>query len=141
MERFVYLDIDGNDHPKSDVDSHHLFPRCKMKGHGEKDWANLFQVPMLKIWHNQGKLALHSQIELCPKPDKDMQYRMRLDHYEADALNPYDAFLQLNEFVHDIAETAPVGHTQWLAERVAENLTQQAPYILQGQVTIERIDL
>jgi hypothetical protein len=139
MERFAYLDIDGNEHPKSAVDTHHIFPRCKMKGHGEKEWANLFTVPMLKTWHNQGKLALHSQVELAPKPTKEMMYRMRLQHYGDEATNPYDQFLHMNEYVHHIAETAQDPRTLWLAGRIADNLEQQSPFILQGMVTIERV--
>lgn len=140
MERLVYLDIDGNEHPRSDVDSHHVFPRCKMRGHGEKDWANLFQVPMLKVWHNQGKLALHSNVELAMKPDRDMMNRMRLHHYRDADLNPYDAFLSMNEYVHHIAETALDPRTMWLAGKIAENLEQQSWYILNGMVTIERVE-
>jgi hypothetical protein len=140
MERLAYLDIDGNELRRCDWDEHHAFARKFAKGHGEKAWINLFTVPMVKRFHNLGKESLHANVELCPLPTKDMQYRMRLQHYRDADLNPYDAFLSMNEYVHHIAETAQDSRTMWLAGRIAENLEQQSPYILQGMVTIERLE-
>lgn len=136
MERLVYLDNDGNELRRCDWDIHHPIPKNSAKGNGEKAWIDMYTVPMVKRWHNLGKESLHANVRLCPMPDKDMQYRMRLQSYADESQNPYDRFLHMNEYVHHIAETTPDERTQWLAGRIAENLTQQAPYILEGQVTI-----
>ena len=139
MERLVYLDVDDNEIPRSSFDIHHVYPKHHAKGHGEKAWIDMYTVPIVKKWHNLGKEALHSNVELCPLPTKEMQHRMRLHHYADESTNPYDAFLNMNEYVHHIAETAQDARTMWLAGRIADNLERQSPYILQGMVTIERL--
>jgi len=143
MEQLVYLDVDGHEHARSAWDIHHVFARCKMKGTGEKAWANLegLTVPIFKVYHNLGKGALHSNVELCPKPTKDMMYAIRRNLHENPSDSPYDKFLGVNELVHHMAETSLDEHTVWLSGRIADNLERQAPFILQGQVIIERVEL
>ena len=140
MERFVYLDIDGNEHCKSEVSLHHVFPRSAMKGVGERRWADLHKVPLLNTYHNMGSLALHTNMELCPKPTKEMMHRIRMEHYRHQESNPYDRFIAVNEYVHHIAETEMDTHDRWLAGRIANNLERQAPFILLGMVTIQELD-
>ena len=134
--KFIYLNADGNEIPRNAFDTHHVFPRNYAKGNGEKGWIDLFKVPIVKTCHNLGKGSLHANVELCPLPDKDMQYRMRLQSYQDDATSPYDRFINMSEQVHDIAQTSHDRRTVWLAERIADNLERQAPYILQGMVEV-----
>lgn len=137
MERLVYLDALGNERHHNEVSLHHVFPRCKMKGTGERAWANLegLRLPMLNIYHNLGKEALHSNVQLAPKPEKDLMYDIRQNLYQNADMGVYDRFLGVLDYLYQVAETYE-GHRGWHAGRIAENLTQQAPYILQGQVTI-----
>ena len=135
MER-LYFDADGNEIQRSDFDVHHVFPRHYTRGKGERAWIDLFRVPMVKRWHNLGKESLHSNVELCPMPTKNMQHRMRLQSYADESTNPYDRFLHMNEYVHHIADTSRDIRTIWLANRIADNLERQAPYILQGMVEV-----
>lgn len=136
MKRLVYLDVDGNEHCRKEWDVHHVFPKHLAKGHGEKAWIDLYKLPMFKPYHNLGKESLHANVELCPMPTKEMQYRMRMNLYADDSESPYDKFLHMNELVHYIGETSLDTRTVWVAERIADNLERQAPYILNGMVQV-----
>ena len=136
MERLVYLDNDGNELRRCDWDTHHVYPRHHAKGNGEKAWIDMYTVPMVKKWHNLGKGALHSNVELCPLPTKDMQYRMRLQSYADESTDPYERFLHMNEYVHHIEDTTHDIRTKWVAHRIADNLERQSEFIILGQVTI-----
>ena len=148
---FVYLDIEGNEHGRKEWDMHHPYNRGAMKGRGEKEWADMFTLPMLKVWHNLGKNALHSCIPLCPKPNKELMCLLRQNRYqqiEADKVavaqglqpaTPYDNFIDMNLYVHQIAETTENSGLQRVAWRVANNLEMQSEFILLGQ--IERVEV
>jgi hypothetical protein len=112
-----------------------------MKGRGEKDWANLsgLVVPMFKTYHNLGKNALHSQVELAPKPNKELMYLIRQRLYSEDITNVYDRFIDVSGYIHDIAETTDNTGLQRLTSRIADNLERQTPFILQGMV--ERVEV
>ena len=137
---YRYETSDGEQIARHDWDTHHIFARSTMRGRNEKDWADLFTVPMVKTYHNMGKAALHTNVELPPRPDKELMHRIRVNRYENATANPYDRFIQMSEFVHEVAETSPHEHTAWLAGRIADNLERQAPFILLGMVTIQELD-
>jgi hypothetical protein len=152
VERPLYFDVEGNEHARKDWDYHHVFARGDMKGCGEKQWADLFQVPMFKVWHNLGKGALHSNVQHCPKPNRDLMYllrQQRMQQIEADKIcvaqnvppaSRYDHFLDMNEYIHQISEKTPHIGLKRLTERIAENLELQTPYILQGMVEVRMVE-
>jgi len=138
----LYLDVHGTDHRRNEWDFHHVVPRCRLKGASEKEWANQvgLKVPVFKTFHNLGKTALHYNVPLAQRPNKEIMRIVRFNLYENPSENPYDRFIGVTETVHAIAETSSDPHTSWLAGRLAENLRLQAPYILEGQVKIEVIN-
>jgi hypothetical protein len=55
---------------------------------------------------------------------------------DLDTQNPYDRFIAVTDHIVDIAETTGNTSHREQCERIADNLTRQAPFILEGQVQI-----
>lgn len=135
----LYTDIEGNPLRSSEWDIHHVISRSVLHGRGEQDWGNQngLRVPMVKRFHNLGKICLHTQVPHPPRPNKDIMQAVRFRLYIAGTDNPYDRFLTVVDTVNQIAETSTNDRTAWLADRLATNLAQQAQWILAGQVLIQ----
>jgi len=143
MEAFTYTDMEGNRHKPSHVDKHHVFAQCRMHTPGEKNFINLsgLVLPMLKVWHNDGKESLHANVPLAVKPERELMYLIRDHIYGQDQeVSVYDRFLGINERIHDIAETTRDIGLSINAARIARNLELQTPYILSGMVVIRPVE-
>lgn len=139
----LYFDIDGNEHARKDWDIHHPFNRASLRGTGERQWGDLFAVPMFKIHHNLGKSALHPNAPHLPKPGKELAYMLRQRRYEQ--MNDpdttiYDDLIDTNSYIHDLAQVSNNAGIQQQAGRIAKAFELQMPYILLGQVvTVDEI--
>lgn len=134
----LYLDNDGIQRPRKAWDYHHAIPRCKARGH-EKDFINLegLVLPMFKIWHNAGKLALHSNVPLGPMPTKPLRHIIRQNLADSAGENVYDRFIDVSSQLHDIADVSLNPGIKKEARRIAGNFRLQTPYILSGMVTFQ----
>lgn len=142
----VYRDVEGEIRRFNEWDTHHPFNVASMHGRGEREWANLFRIAMFKEWHNQGKRCLHANAPHLPKPGRDLAYMLRAFRYEQMAeaeitpISPYDQMVELNDYIHDLAETSENRGIQKQATRIANALELQMPYILGGQVEVIRYE-
>lgn len=136
----LYFDIEGNEHARREWDMHHPFSKGAMNGN-ERKWADMFKLPMFKIHHNLGKASLHANVVNCPKPDKNLMQLLRFHEYQQDHhINVYDRFIDTMQYIETICETTEHTGLQRNAERVLNNLEQQMPYILLGQVEVRYVD-
>lgn len=135
MER-RYLDTGGDVRPRKDWDYHHIVPQCHAHGRGEKDFINLpgLKLPLFKEYHNLGKSALHSNVQLCPMPSRELRYIIRQTLYENAEDCVYDRFIEAALAVKSLAVYCNNEGLRRDANRISKNWTQQMPYILGGQV-------
>ncbi len=138
---FVYLDIEGNEHDKKDWDLHHAIPRCRAKSNKARNFINQsgLVLPILRIYHNQGKEALHSNVGLSPMPSVMLQHRINQFTEELHEPNVYDRFISIAGFIGDLAVTTGNSNIREQCERISNNFALQAPFILLGQ--IERVEV
>lgn len=134
-----YLDIEGNEHREKEFDYHHVFAESTLHGRNEKEWGRLkgIHLPLLKVFHNVGKTALHSNVPLLAKPPRELMGVIRFSLYDNADLNEFDRFLAVNEAMHHVAETSENTGIARAAGRIAANLELQTPYILAGQIRFE----
>lgn len=135
MEK-LYLDTNGDEQPRNAWDYHHVLPRSRATTKGQRRFIGQegLLLPLFRIYHNVGTTALHANVGLAPMPDVRLARvitRTLLGNTED---NVYDRFIEVADEVRNIAE---YGEDQALvrdAKRLSRNLTQQMPYILNGQV-------
>jgi hypothetical protein len=137
----IYRDIEGELHRRKDISRHHVFPRCKAKGTAAKHFINQagLVLPMLNEFHNEGSEALHNNVPLPPMPDSRLRHL--INQYTSQDFEPniYDRFINIAGFITDLAETATNPQIGRQCERIANNLAQQTPFILLGQVELVEI--
>lgn len=135
MER-PYLDVDGNRHPASAVDVHHVFARQYARSTNDRQFINLeaLKLPLFRVWHNVGVTALHNNVANLRLPDRGLQHIIRCSLQESVGENIYDRYLDMVDVVASAADYSLNHGIRKEAARVSRNLRQQTPYILQGQV-------
>lgn len=130
----MWIDNWGNHLKDSDVDRHHVFARSTAKGRGGKTRQFINQdgllLPMVKEPHRE----LHRRLEFPLLPTVSMIYRINMCIENLQGENPYDRFIGITEQIERIADKCPNSDHREQAERIADNLQRQAPFILLGQV-------
>ena len=136
----LYLDIEGNQLPRSEWDKHHVFPRCRAKGMGGKVHQFINQrglvLPMVRSVHTE----LQKQVDFPLIPTPSLIYRINGFMSDLDTQNPYDRFIAVTDHITHLAETTGNTSHREQCERIADNLTRQSIWILEGQVTIKPLE-
>lgn len=136
MER-LYTDVYGQPHPKSEINCHHVFFRRTAKGKGGNVRQFINQrglvLPMLKGIH----VELHNEVEAPPLPTASLMHRMNQSFGYMRESNPYARFVDMAEYIESLSRRCPNSDHRYQAGQIAENLAQQAPFILLGQVQIQ----
>lgn len=136
MERRIYQDVYGEPLDESDFNKHHIFARCTAKGKGKKahDFINQrgLVLPMVVGVHKE----LHANVDFPPLPSITLIHRMsEITGYMRES-NPYERFIQIADHFDSLARNCPNTDHRRQCERIADNLAQQAPFVLLGQVQI-----
>ncbi|MCA9312766.1 hypothetical protein KDA08_00385 [Candidatus Saccharibacteria bacterium] len=135
MER-PYLDVDGNRHPASAVDAHHVFARQYARSCNDRQFINLeaLKVPLFRTWHNVGVTALHHNVANLRLPDRGLQHIIRNNLQDSVGENIYDRYIDMVSVVASAADYSLNPGIRKDAARVSRNLRKQSYYILNGQV-------
>lgn len=131
-----FVDIDGNRHTRVEWDRHHVIARTTAHSTAERQFIGRegLLLPLFRIYHNLGTSALHHNVDLPVMPRVRLRKIIQGSLNETSGMNPYDRFLEMSSEVHSVAYTTQDSGLAKDARRFAENLRQQTPYILQGQV-------
>lgn len=136
MER-LYTDVYGQRIEAKQFNNHHVFARCTVKGKGGvfRHFINQrgLVLPMVRELHKE----LHRRVDFPLIPSPSLIYRINGFVSDIDTDNPYDRFLAITDHITHIAETTGNTSHREQCERIAENLTRQSVYILEGQVQIQ----
>lgn len=139
MER-LYTDVYGESHPKSDINCHHVFFRRTAKGRGGNVRQFINQrglvLPMLKGVH----VELHNTVDAPVLPSTSLMFRLNQSFGHMDEANPYARFVDMAEYISALSHRCPNSDHRYQAGQIAENLAQQAPFILAGQIHITPIE-
>lgn len=138
MKSFMFKDIEGNLHTRSDVSYHHVIAKTNAHGQPQKRFVKQagLLLPMLNDSHNKGKDSLHANVPNSIMPNSRFARQINQFSSQCFEANPFDRFLAIATFIGDVAVESEDTLVQRQAIRLADNLAQQAPYILQGQVEI-----
>jgi len=131
-----FVDVDGNRHPASAVDVHHVFARQYARNGNDRQFINLegLKVPLFRVWHNLGANALHNNVANLRIPSRELQHVIRGNLQESVGENVYDRYLDMVQVVANVADYSLNGAMRKEAGRVSRNLREQSFYILNGQV-------
>lgn len=132
----LWRDGEGVFHPKAEISSHHVFPRCQAHGNHQRQFINQhgLVLPMLDEWHNKNEKSLHKNVGFPPMPGAFLMYRINEFAKTYEERRIYDRFLGISEFIADLAINSGNDVIIKQATRISENLQQQTPFILQGMV-------
>ena len=132
----MFKDIDGNLHERKEVSYHHVFPRSRAyNGYSRRFISQSgLLLPMLNETHNKGSDALHANVPLAPMPNGKLQHHINRFANTCYEDNAFDRFLAITGYINDLIDVTEDGGIARQCQRIAENIAQQAPFILLGQV-------
>ena len=133
-----YRDLDGNIHPKNETSRHHIFARSYAHGARMKQFINLEPlVPrLLNEFHYAGSPnGLHRHVERLHPPAGFAvvclkQVISNLEH------RSYDGLIEFAEKVEHMGLKHGNSEIRKDCRRISENLQQQLPFIIEGQVEV-----
>lgn len=132
-------DIFGNQLKDSEWNKHHVFARCTAKGKGQSTRKFINQHGLLVPIDKEAHTKLHQSVEFPLIPTPSLIHRINMYISNLPEQNPYDRFISIARKFEDLAGRCPNSDHRSQAERIADNLQRQAPFILLGQVKLTEV--
>ncbi len=136
----AYRDIEGGLHEKKETSIHHIMARSLTPGGKPRKFINqgVLTPRMLDIYHNTGDEALHNNVILLRPPPLFVINSLQSVINDLSPGNRYDQLIEFVDTVDYMSTHNASAPVRKECGRLAENMEQQMPYILRGQVELVR---
>lgn len=132
----MWASPEGLIYPAADITYHHVFAQSTAHSKKQRDFIGLYGLvpPMLDEWHNHTDKSLHANVPFPPMPTPDLINRVTEFANNYTERRVYDRFIGIAEYLGDLSTRSGNTDIRKQAGCIAENLSLQAPFILEGMV-------